>query len=98
MWINTVETVLFKKRCAIAIVTREMFLDAGIPLEDLRLFAKFPEFNEDIVRNALLQKYKGVANWQLHLVTYRWETNTLEVVVSSPDMPEVDDGMNLPSV
>lgn len=98
MWVNTEDRVFFGRRCAIAVITRSMFIDLGFIEMDIRLFARLPEFNESFVRNLLKQKYGDVSKWQLHTVIYNIEHDWLDVVAGSPDFDEVPDGCMLPRI
>ena len=97
MWVNVEDVVMFGERRAIATIDRAMFINAGLPA-DLRLFSQIPEFNEQLVRRVLSQKYEGVHDWQLHVVAYRFESDSLDVYASSPQFEEVPPGALIPRI
>jgi len=98
MWVHVSDTVRFGNRRAIATIDRTLFVNAGIPLKDIRLFSQIPEFNEDLVRKVLRWKYKNVGYWQLHVVQYVAETDSIDVLVSSPEFDEVPEGQKAPRI
>jgi hypothetical protein len=100
MWVNTDQSLSFRRRCAIATITESMIINVGSPRGEARLviqlFTKTQGFDENFVRRVLREGYGDVSKWQLHVVVYNVERNGLDVVVSSPDFDEVDEGVCLP--
>lgn len=98
MWVKVPEVMQFGDRRALASIDRAMFINAGLPIDQLRRFAEIPEFNEELVRRLLARKYDDVSSWQLHAVCYRIESDSLEVFVSSPNFDEVPCGSICPRI
>jgi hypothetical protein len=100
MWVNTEQSFRFRRRCAIATVTEAMVINAGSHRAEARLFIQIftmqQEFNEKFIREVVREGYGDVSKWQLHVVVYNVERNTLDVVVSSPDFDENEEGTSLP--
>lgn len=96
MWINVEESVQFKWRRAVASLNRNDFREANVSLEDMRMFASIPEFNEELIRNVLAVKYGDVSKWQLHVVRFNPARVSVDVFASSPDFEEIEDFYEAP--
>jgi hypothetical protein len=91
-WIKVPTGYQFKRRMAIARLNRRTLKELGM---DTQLFISCDNFNEEFVRKILATVYEGVANWQLHGVFYEYAYDAVDVVVSSPDFEEIEDGVRL---
>jgi hypothetical protein len=96
MWVKVDEVVHFGNRRAIAVLTRQMVAEAGFPVAELWRVMRLPEFNEELIRKILQVGYGDISKWQVLIVSYRPEADSLDVIVSSPDFEAVEPGMLLP--
>lgn len=96
MWVNIKNPIQFNERTAIATLTREDFINQGIPLINLAATLSLRDFNENLVKEMLEKKYKDTSTWQLHVVSYDIIKNTLDILVSSPNFDEVEPGTRSP--
>jgi len=96
MWVKVDEVVRFGNRRAIAVLTKQMVVEAGFPVSELWQLMQLPEFNEEFVRKILQVGYGDISKWQVLMVRYRLEADSLDVIVSSPEFEEVLPGYLLP--
>lgn len=97
MWVKLPQITRFQDKTAIAKIDRRSLGNVNRSIS-IALLMNSPNFDEKLVRDMLSLKYRDVEKWQLHVVTYRAEDNTLDVLVSSPDFDPVPEGCASPSV
>jgi hypothetical protein len=98
VWVKEKDIHHFGYRPAIAVITRNDTVDAGLPVEAFYKLLGLPEFSEDFMRIILRAIYGDISKWILCVAFYDVSKDAWLVRVESPDFEVVPTGAHPPEI